>query len=74
MLYGSVPVSGNKIADSFANFFDKKVKKLVENVTIEQNVQNGTQQPIMGAGDFMTRDRVCECIKQLKTKYCEGYN
>ena len=66
MTYGGVPVSGNKIADSFADFFDDKVKKLVESVQIEQNVFNGNQRPLMGDGDFMTRDWVYECMKQLK--------
>ena len=58
MYYGSVPVSENYIAGCFADFFDVKVKKLVENVTVDQNVQNGTQKTVMGDADFMTRDRV----------------
>ena len=38
------------------------MKKLVENITLDQNVKNGIQKPIMGDVDFMTRDRVYECI------------
>ena len=52
MCYEGIPVSGNKVADCFANFFEEKVKRLVENVTIDPNVQNGTQKPIMGSGDI----------------------
>ena len=74
MFFGSVPVSGDRVADCFADFFDAKVKKLVENVTIDPSVQNGIQQNVIGYGDFMIRDRVYECMKQLKTKNCEGYD
>ena len=67
-------VSGNKAANCFADFFEEKVKRLVESVTIDPNVQNSVQKTVMGGGDFMTRDRVFECIKQLKSKNCEGYD
>ena len=50
------------------------MKKLVENVRVDQNVQNGKQKPVIGDGEFMTRDRVLECIKQLKNKNCGGYD
>ena len=74
MYYEGGAISGDKVADTFANFFEDKVKKLVEKVTIDPNVENGKQRNQMGDGDFMTRDRVYECIKQLKTKNCEGYD
>ena len=48
MFLGSVPVSGDKIADCFADFCDAKVKNLVKNVRIDPNVQNGTQRNLMG--------------------------
>ena len=35
MYYEGRPVSGNNIADSFANFFEEKVKKLVDKVNID---------------------------------------
>ena len=66
MLYGGIPVSGNKVAECFANYFDEKVKNLVKKTKVDQNVQNGIQNQLMGDDDFMTRDRVYECIKQLK--------
>ena len=37
-------------------------------------MENGKQRNQMGDVDFMTRDQVYECIKQLKTKNCEGYH
>ena len=43
MFLGDIPVSGNKIADCFADFFDEKVKNLVKNVGINELVENGTQ-------------------------------
>ena len=43
ILFNGVPVSGNKIADCFADFFDEKVKNLVKNVGVDELVENGTQ-------------------------------
>ena len=40
MFLGDIPVSGNKIAECFAEFFDGKVKGLVEKTDIDENVQN----------------------------------
>ena len=57
-----------KVADFFANFFDEKVKKLVEKTSVDQNVQNGTQKIVAEEFDFMTRDRVYECIKRTLSK------
>ena len=65
MFFESVPVSENEMADCFANFFNNKVRKLVENVMIDQNVYNGTQKLVTQNADFMTRDNVYECIKLL---------
>ena len=74
MLFNGVPVSGNKIADCFADFFDEKVKNLVKNVGVDKLVENGTQKLVSDEVGFMTRDRVYECLKQLKSKNCEGYD
>ena len=60
MSYRGVPVSSDGVADCFANFFDEKVKGLVQGITIDAEVQNGNQKPVMGDMNFMTRDRVYE--------------
>ena len=57
MYFESVPVSENNVADCFADFFDCKVKKLVESVTIDQNVYNGARKLVIQNADFITRDR-----------------
>ena len=74
MFLKGVAVSGDKIADSFAEFFDEKVKNLVEKTRVDPGVHNGTQKLESGDFDFMTRDNVYKCIKQLKTKNSEGYD
>ena len=40
MTFNGTPVSGNEIADCFANFFDEKVKNLVRNVGVDESVEN----------------------------------
>ena len=62
MLFNGVPVSGNKIADCFADFFNEEVKNLVKNVGVDEQVENGTQKLVSDEVDFMTRDKVYECI------------
>ena len=37
-------------------------------------MENGIQKPVMVDGDFMSRDQVYQCIKQLKVKNSEGYD
>ena len=49
-------------------------KNLVTNTWVDPNVENGIQKSVMGDGDFMTRDRVYQCIKQLKVENSEGYD
>ena len=51
MYFESVPVSENNVADCFADFFDCKVKKLVESVTIDQNVYNGARKLVIQNSD-----------------------
>ena len=73
MYMGSVPVPADRIAACFAEFFEAKVKNLVSNTGVDPNVENGIQKPVMEDGHCMTRERVYQCIKQLKVKNSEGY-
>ena len=59
----SVPVYDNDVADCFAEFFDSKVKKLVQSVMIDQNVYNGARKLVTQDADFMTRDRLLTLSK-----------
>ena len=74
MFLGNVAVPADKIAVCFADFFDSKVKNLVTYTGVDPNVENGIQKSVKGDGDFMTRDRVYQCIKQLKVENSEGYD
>ena len=46
MLFNGLLVSGNKISDCFADFFDEEVKNLVKNVGVDEQVENGTHESL----------------------------
>ena len=67
-------VAGNEVAEAFAQFFEKKVKNIVDSSQIDENVYNGRQKMVTTGGDFMTTTDILECVNQLKMKNCEGYD
>ena len=41
MTYTGVPIADDKVAESFAQYFQEKVSKIVESSQIDPNVYNG---------------------------------
>ena len=74
MTCGGVSIAVNKVSESFAQFFQEKVSKIISNAVIDPNVYNGRTKMAMVDGDFMTAVDILECINQLKMKNCEGYD
>ena len=66
MSFGGVSVAGNEVAEAFAQFFENKVKKIVNSSQIDENVYNGRQKMATISGDLMTATDILECINQLK--------
>ena len=64
----------NEAPSAFANFFKSKIRKLEEELIVEPGVWNGERIVDAEEIDFMTPDKVAECLKGLKTKNCEGYD
>ena len=62
------------LADTFAEFFDKKVKLLIEETTTNRNVYNGKLKVNSNEKIFMNLSEVIECIKSIKIKNSEGYD
>ena len=70
----SINVTTENLPDTFAEFFSNKVKKIVEDCTINQNVYNGKRKITAQNENFMTPENVLNAIKSLKTKNCEGFD
>ena len=60
--------------DAFAHHFDDKIKKIVNNVGIDNNVYNGRKKVNAENKFFMSRDEVCSCMLSLKSKNSEGFD
>ena len=59
-------------AQAFANFFQAKVEKVVEENQINQHVNNGTRLVECGCYNFFTLDLVQGIMMELKSKPCFG--
>ena len=57
---------------AFSEYFKSKISVIEESMTIDENIWNGEKIITSECFNFMTPDRVEECLKNLKTKNCEG--
>ena len=74
MTHASLNVPENERSDSFAKFFENKIKTITENVQVDPLVYNGSRKMNAENCMFMTRDDVKKCIESIKVKNCEGYD
>ena len=58
--------------DNFAELFFNKIKQIVDEFNVGQNVYNGTKKINPEKENFMTPDNVFNA-GSLKTKNCEGW-
>ena len=66
MTCDGVSIASNKGVESFAQFFQEKVSKIVRNAEIDPNVYNGhTKMATVDCG-FMTAIDIYKCVNQLK--------
>ena len=64
----------DSLPDAFAEFFNTKIKKIVEEVQIDPNVYNGKRKIRVEDDFFMSKNEIIIAVKSLKTKNCEGYD
>ena len=64
----------NEAPEAFAEFFKQKITNLEKNLKTQDGVYNGTNLINASETNFMTEEKVVECLKELKTKNCEGYD
>ena len=70
----NVEIEENTLPDRFASFYDKKVKKLLEEVQIDDDVYNGRRKVNLSDEFFMDFETVKSCMLSLKSKNSEGFD
>ena len=74
MNYNGRNLKPTEISETFACFFDDKVKAIVESCRVDNDVYNGKRKVNTNDKNFMTRDNIIKAIKSIKIKNCEGYD
>ena len=69
-----ISIDPSGLSDAFAEFFDKKVKSIVETCRVNDNVYNGTRKVDGLESNFMTTKHVHDALNSIKIKNCEGYD
>ena len=67
-------INADQVPDQFANHFDAKIRNILENVSINDEVYNGIKKINGNNHHFMDRDAVKTCIQSLKIKNSEGFD
>ena len=68
------PIHPAELSETFACFFDEKVKSIVESGKVDNDVYNGKRKVHSTDKNFMTIENVNRAIKSVKIKNCEGYD
>ena len=71
---GGIPVNDHERPDSFAQFFEGKVKLITESTIVDPRVYNGTRKVEAADSMFMNSDDIMLCVKSIKIKNSEGYD
>ena len=66
MTVNGVEISAHKIANSFADYFDKKVNTIASSTKVDENVYNGTWKMEAECEMFMSSYNISECINKIK--------
>ena len=69
-----VKIPENNVPDTVAEFFDNKVKRLVQDSAIDHNIYNGRTNFFSNNAFFMDKEAVLDCVASLKIKNSEGYD
>ena len=69
-----VPIDSGQLPQSFADFFDAKIRDLVEEIDMDDSMYNGKKKLNSIPEHFMGRERILQCIKSLSMKNTEGYD
>ena len=67
-------IQTDQVAERFANFFDTKIKNIINSTGVDDEVYNGSTKAKSEAKFFMDPLSVKECMQSLKVKNTEGYD
>ena len=72
---GGIPVAPGQAASSFAGYFSSKVIANIRKTNVDpNNVYNGKCKLIVLNRNFMAVTDVKECLSNLNSKKCEGFD
>ena len=74
MSINNLEVKKSDRSDVFASFFDKKIRDIIDTVSVNEGVYNGTRKVNSENKFFMSREDVLECMLSLKCKNSEGFD
>ena len=74
MKYNGIEINSTDLSDTFANFFDKKVKDIVSTCEVDNEVYNGTRKVNCPSTNFVSTQNVSDILRSMKIKNCEGYD
>jgi hypothetical protein len=66
--------TGRKVASAFSEYFNDKVIGLKSSTKKSEEVYNGLKLVNSNNKNFMNEAKVRECLSELKTKNCEGFD
>ena len=70
----NIEIQNIDLPDVFAQFFENKVNKIVNDQQISDSVYNGKRKIWTVDHHFMSIDNILEAVKSLKSKISEGYD
>ena len=67
-------IKTSDLPQAFADFFEYKVKNILDTTEVNPTVYNGKQAPISQNNFFMTESDIKECVRSIKVKNSEGFD
>ena len=74
MNLGGLEINESNLSDAFVDFFDQKVKNIVNSCKVEDDVYNGIKKIFTGSKNFISSTSVMNALKSIKIKNSEGYD
>ena len=74
MSENNIEIPNEILPDRFAKFFNNKIVQLLADVTVHDEVYNGSRRVVCSDSNFMDLESVIICMKSMKSKNSEGYD
>ena len=74
MYLNNIKIPNIILAQKFADFFENKVKTIISEVEISNDVYNGKQKMFSQNAMFMTTQNIIKCFDSIKNKNSEGFD